>query len=341
MEIFFIEFRDPLFGLVVFVSLILMIAVVSYVWGIFKSKDQRQELENFLKKFDKTQGLSDEHKQMLVKFDVDSASLCFLANTFAKSGYFEKAINIYTIALSKAKTKSEKESIFTDLGQVFFKAGFLERAKNVFLEALKLSARNQTALKFITVVYEKLKEYDEALNSLDALEELGCDVKAQKAYANIMKILADKNMGLWAKTTEILRFREDFSLAPRIALEYWIQNGEDISKFPYFPQIDDVMDLIYRQPKPLNLGDDGYKWLFYAKGLSDRGGGDGKFELELMGNLKQSGFHKADLSFNYLCKNCKSSLPLHFYRCPVCHELSSVQILPHITQKADENSMPF
>ncbi|MDO5046760.1 hypothetical protein [Campylobacter sp.] len=341
MEIFFIEFRDPIFGLVVFVSLILMIAVLSYIWGVFRNKDEKQELEKFLKKFDKTEGLSSEHKEMLVKFDVDSASLCFLANTFAKSGYFEKAINIYSIALSKAKTKAEKEPIFTELGQVFFKAGFLQKAKNVFLDALKLSARNQTALKFLTMTYEKLKEYDEALNALDALEELGLEVRSQKAYINIMKILIAKDMSLELKTAEILSLQKEFPLAGRIALENWLQKGADIVNFPNFPPLNDVLDIIYRQERAVNLSDDEYKALFYAKGLGDKSSSELGFELEVMANLRQAGFKKADLSFNYVCKSCKNSLPLHFYRCPICHELSSVQILPHITQKADENSMPF
>ncbi|MGB2552343.1 MULTISPECIES: CDC27 family protein [unclassified Campylobacter] len=341
MDIFFIEFRDPIFGLVVFVSLVLMIAVLSYIWGVFRNKDEKQELEKFLKKFDKTEGLSSEHKDMLVKFDVDSASLCFLANTFAKSGYFEKAINIYSIALSKAKSKSEKEPIFTDLGQVFFKAGFLQKARDIFLEALKLSPRNQTALKFLTVVYEKLKEYDEALNALDALEELGLDVKSQKAYIDIMKILIDKQMSLEEKTDKILKLKDKFTLANRMALENWLQKGADIVNFPDFPPLKDVFDIIYRQERAVNLSDEEYKSLFYAKNLSDEPAKELGFELEVMTNLKKAGFNKADLSFNYICKNCKNSFPLHFYRCPICHELGSAQILPHITEKSNENSMPF
>ena len=341
MEIFFIEFRDPILGLVVFVSIILMVAVLSYFWGVFRTKDEKHELEKFLKKFDKTEGLSSEHKEMLVKFDVDSASLCFLANTFAKSGYFEKAINIYAIALNKAKNKSEKEPIFTDLGQVFFKAGFLEKAKNVFLEALKLSARNQTALKFLTVTYEKLKEYDGALDALDALMELGQDVKSQKAYIQVIQILIDKNLDLKSKTAEILKFKDEFPLAKRIALEAWIQSGEELDNFPDFPPLKDVLDIIYRRNKAVNLKDDEYKSLFFAKGLTEEKGADMGFEMELISNLKRNGFDKADLSFNYICGNCKNSFPLHFYRCPICHELGSAQILPHVTEKSDENSMPF
>ncbi|WXG59553.1 hypothetical protein VB002_10800 [Campylobacter concisus] len=52
-------------------------------------------------------------------------------------------------------------------------------------------------------------------------------------------------------------------------------------------------------------------------------------------------FDAAGLSFNYVCKNCKNSFPMHFYRCPVCHELGSVKILSNITEKPSEDSNTF
>ena len=51
LDIFFIEFRDPIFGLVVLVAAVLVIAVFSYAWGVFKSKDEKAEIAGFLKKF--------------------------------------------------------------------------------------------------------------------------------------------------------------------------------------------------------------------------------------------------------------------------------------------------
>ena len=211
LDIFFVEFRDPIFGLVVLVAAVLVIAVFSYAWGVFKSKDEKAEIAGFLKKFGKSQGLSDENKQLLINSGADTATMCFLAGTFSKSGYFEKAINVYAVALERAKNRAAKEQIFTDLGQTYFKAGFLERAKSVFLEALKISPRNQIALKSLTIIFEKLKDYVGALQALDALQELGDGVRAQTAYIKALQILADKSKDEAAKINEILALKDEFA----------------------------------------------------------------------------------------------------------------------------------
>ena len=316
----------------VLVAAVLVIAVFSYAWGVFKSKDEKAEIAGFLKKFGKSQGLSDENKQLLINSGADTATMCFLAGTFSKSGYFEKAISVYAVALQRAKNRAAKEQIFTDLGQTYFKAGFLERAKSVFLEALKISPRNQIALKSLTIIFEKLKDYEGALQALDALQELGSDVRAQTAYIKALQILADKSRDEAGKISEILALKDEFALVRRMAMERLNLNGSGLK---------DVLDLVYYQNSPVNLIDPEYKRLFFIKGMSDEDGAPLGFELEVLKKLKAANYDKAALSFNYVCKSCKNAFPMHFYRCPMCSELGSVQILPHITEKSDENSMPF
>ncbi|MEH1011247.1 hypothetical protein QM027_11795 [Campylobacter concisus] len=127
MDIFFIGHRDPIFSLIILFSIILMIAALSYAWGIFSSKDEKKRIEKFIKKFDSKDGISDEHKQMLKSPEVDIPSLSMLGQTFAKNGDFEKSIGVYLIALEKVKDKNEKEFILNELGEVYFKAGFLKK----------------------------------------------------------------------------------------------------------------------------------------------------------------------------------------------------------------------
>lgn len=340
MDIFFVDFRDPIFGIVVFISTVLVIAIFSYVWGVFKSKDEKNEIANFLKKFENG-GLSDNNKKMLENA-VDNATLHFLANTFAKSGYFEKAISMYLIALNKAKSRVEKEQIFTDLGQVYLKAGFMQKAKNVFLEALKISPRNKIALNFLTITCEKLKDYKTALDALDALMELGTDVKSAIAYVKSLMILSDKDKNLDTKIKEILIFKNDFALISRLAMEYFKSNGGKLENFKHFPPICDVIDLIYYQNDAFNLSDPSYKSIFFIKGLSQNDGYVSLgFEFDMLKILNKSGYNKASMTFNYVCKHCRNVFPMHFYRCPICNDLGSVKIVPHITEKSDENSMPF
>ena len=114
-----------------------------------------------------------------------------------------------------------------------------------------------------------------------------------------------------------------------------LENLKDFAKF------EDVLDLLYNLKTPINLSDPKYKSLFYAKGDIEGPCEIYGFELNAIKRLKDAKFDAAGLSFNYVCKNCKNSFPMHFYRCPVCHELGSVKILSHITEKPSEDSNTF
>lgn len=184
MDFFFVEYRDPIFGLLVLVALVLVVAVLHYAWRTLSSKSQKKGLEGFIKKFD----IADEHKDLLRASSLSLENLHFLAGIFTKSGEFEKAIQIYLIALEKIKDKGEQEAIFYDLAEVYFRAGFLQRSVEVLLNALNLRPRNEKALKLLKIVYLRLKRYDEVLQSLDALFELGCEVSKEREFINVIAL---------------------------------------------------------------------------------------------------------------------------------------------------------
>lgn len=108
MDFLFVEYRDPMFGLLVLVALVLVVAMLHYAWRTLSSKSQKKGLEGFIKKFD----IADEHKDLLRTSSLSLENLHFLAGIFTKSGEFEKAIQIYLIALEKIKDKGEQEAIF-------------------------------------------------------------------------------------------------------------------------------------------------------------------------------------------------------------------------------------
>lgn len=341
MDIFFIEYRDPMFGLVVLFAIVLMVAVASYAWGVFRGREERAKIEKFIKKFNTPNALSDEHKNLLQTLQIDAQSLSLLGLTFAKNGDFEKAISVYLIALGKVKNKDEKEFILTELGQVYFKAGFLENSMDVFLKAVELSPRNAVALRFLTMIDEKLKRYDDAQQTLVSLNELGVDVSASRAYLNALKILDDKSITPQEKVQKILPLSREFRLLKRMCMQLFIRQGVNLANLPEFAPLSEVIDLVYNQENAINLADDEYKALFYAKGVINEPCDIKGFELNVIKNLQNSNYTRATLSFSYVCKHCKNAFPMHFYRCPMCHELGSVEILPHITERADENNMPF
>lgn len=208
MDFFFVEYRDPMFGLLVLVALVLVVAVLHYAWRTLSSKSKKKGLEGFIKKFD----IADEHKDLLRASSLSLENLHFLAGIFTKSGEFEKAIQIYLIALEKIKDKGEQEAIFYDLAEVYFRAGFLQRSVEVLLNALNLRPRNEKALKLLKIVYLRLKRYDEVLQSLDALFELGCEVSKEREFINVVALkngaqsgaLGEKNLSVDDKRNQNL-----------------------------------------------------------------------------------------------------------------------------------------
>ena len=174
MDFFFVEYRDPLVGLIFLTILIFIVALTNYIWRLYASKDEEQKLEKFIKKFE----INSSHKNLLRDSSLSLANLSFLADIFTKSGEFEKATQIYLIALEKNKDKNKQEFIFLSLAKVYFKAGFLEKSKEVLQEALKLRPRNIEALKLLKIVLLKLRSYDEILNLLECLFELNVDRKS-------------------------------------------------------------------------------------------------------------------------------------------------------------------
>lgn len=215
MDFFFVEYRDPMFGLLVLVALVLVVALLHYAWRTLSSKSQKKGLEGFIKKFD----IADEHKDLLRTSSLSLENLHFLAGIFTKSGEFEKAIQIYLITLEKIKDKGEQEAIFYDLAEVYFRAGFLQRSVEVLLNALNLRPRNEKALKLLKIVYLRLKRYDEVLQSLDALFELGCEVGKEREFINVVALkngaqsgaLGEKNLSVDDKRSQNLALKSENS----------------------------------------------------------------------------------------------------------------------------------
>ncbi|HED6143875.1 TPA: hypothetical protein R5X15_001159 [Campylobacter coli] len=318
MDFFFVEYRDPLVGLIILTVLIFVVAVANYIWKVFASKDEEQKLEKFIKKFE----MDNIHKDLLRNEGLSFGNLSFLAEIFTKSGEFEKATQIYLIALEKSKDKQEREFIFFALAKVYFKAGFLERAKEVLLQVLKLRPRNIQALKLLKIVYLKLRKYKENLELLGCLFELGENVKEEKEFLKALDFLAS-SLSDEEKKEHILKLQTDNNpMLGRFVFEkYHIFLNQDFSS---------ICDLLYKENKAFNLQNKEYFEFFYALGLiEDEESKDVNFKnsnFKMLKILKENSF-KARLEFSYRCTECKSVMPLFFYHCPVCYEFNTCQII--------------
>lgn len=335
MEFFFIEYRDPIFGLIVLFSVLFLIAVLSYFWGVFSLKDQKKSIDKFVNKFQPQNQLDQKYQDMLTSLDIDANSLSALAGIFARSGEFNKAIAIYLIALQKAPTKSQKEPVFLNLGKAYLKAGFIQRSIEVFTEAIKISPKNSEALSYLGLGFEKLRLYDKSLEVLDALKEQGADVTQEIAYTNVLK-LKNSQMEFEQKIAKIAKFASDFTPISRIVLELFIINGKDINLIKIRPNLAYCLDILYFNDAILD-GDE-YKELYSAKGQNEAP--INNFELKLLKAAKQNGINAA-LSFSYVCSECKGSYPLFFYRCNHCARLNSCVIIPNLIKESDEECISF
>ena len=314
MDFFFIQYRDPMFGLVVLVALVLVVAVGHYVWRIFAIKNQEKGLEGFIKKFE----IADEHKDLLRASSLSLENLHFLASVFTKSGEFEKAIQIYLIALEKIKDKNEQEVIFYDLAEVYFRAGFLQRSVEVLLNALNLRPRNEKALKLLKIVYLRLKKYNEVLQTLDALFELGLDVSKERAFIEILQNAT--NLSDYTKSSKIDQ-NNDF------VKRFLLENGD----FRFHSDFKLIIDVLYKSKEAIFLDDDACFELFRAMKLAPKRQ-NYTFKnpkLKMLEILNDNNF-KARLKFSYVCMHCKNQMPLFFYHCPICYEFGSCKILYEI-----------
>ena len=119
MDNFFIAYRDPLFGIIILCAIIFVISFANYWWGVFKNKEEKQSIEKFVKKFEIVTDES-EYKKLLEDATIPLESLALLAHAYGKSGDYEKAINIYLVALKRVKGRDEKQYLLSALGKIYF-----------------------------------------------------------------------------------------------------------------------------------------------------------------------------------------------------------------------------
>ena len=95
----------------------------------------------------------------------------------------------------------------------------MQRSVEVLLNALNLRPRNEKALKLLKIVYLRLKRYDEVLQSLDALFELGCEVSKEREFINVIALkngaqsgaLGEKNLSVDDKRNQNLALKSENS----------------------------------------------------------------------------------------------------------------------------------
>jgi len=325
MNTFFLESHDPLFGIIIFFTLIFVITFFSYWLNRFKKKEDYRHLDKFLKQF-KTLPSQHELKVLITKGELSEKSWLLLAHSYTKNGNFEKSIEIYSELLKVGDKSNYRDTLFL-LGKTYFKAGFLERAKQIFLEILKGNPRTPQALNYLLLVYEHMKNYSLALELLEPLSELKKDISTESAYLNSLVILNDVEMSTETKVQELLEiykssnqliyliFEYIFRVNPKVAWEHFDNSKAEL-----------LVDILWQiDKKDLNFDiimQNGYlKELYTAKGHIKEAAKSFVFEFDVL--IKLDSKVNATLGFEYICDNCKLVYPFAFNRCSSCHAIDT------------------
>ena len=328
MDTFFLESRDPLFGIIVFFVLIFVITFLSYWFNRYKTKENHKHLDKFLKQFNAVPS-QDELKVLITSGDLSEKSWLLLAHSYSKNGNFDKSVEIYSELLKVGNKQNYRDTLFL-LGKTYFKAGFLERAKQIFLEILKNNPRTPQALNYLLLVYEHMRDYDSALGVLEPLDELKKDISTQEAYLKVLIILnspdfstqdkTEKLLDIYNKTNQLtyLIFEYIFRVNPALAWKHFDNSKADL-----------LVDILYNiDEKDLNIDvikKNGYlRELYTAKGYVNEATKSSIFEFDVLINLHQNS--NATLSFEYICDNCKQVFPFGFNRCSSCHSIDTSRV---------------
>ncbi len=325
----FIEFRDPLFGIIIFFSLIFVIAIFSYWWGRFKRKEESTYLERFLDVFT-TVPTEQELKKLMHSHAISEESALIMAQTYQQNGDYEKCIEIYLILLELQKNPVDKKETLYLLGKTYFKAGFLERAQEIFLQILQRFPRTPKALHYLLIIYEKMHQFDKALEVLEPLDELGIDHTKDRVYLQCIAIIRSPSYGVNEKAERLLALYQEHHLLSYLIFEYLFRFTPELAwKNLDFGEAHRMVDLLWNaREAEANLdiiSSNSYlRELYSAKGLELMAYESSTFEFDVLIKLNIADQSGATLQFDYLCGECKQIYPFSFQRCPNCHSIDSV-----------------
>jgi len=335
-----INYRDPLFALLLIAGMVFVVALVSYWWGVYAKSRKSRRLQRFLRRFE-THGVKRSLESMPYSPAI-TEPLVLLAKAYEKSGEYNNAIEIGLYLLEHCQEEAVTYELMELVGTTYMHAGFLERARTTFLEILRSNPRNKKVLNDLMVVYERLQDFQRAKEVIEPLEAIGVDVAELKLYLELKTALADSQMEHEEKVEKIVSLYRKHKRFERVVFEYLLKSEparawemvreEDIERlidiFWYLPASYLDYDRIKESPRLTAI--------YGARGDIEPSKPIGWFLIDMLGHLKKSGFNDATLQFAYLCSSCKQQFPVPFERCPRCLALDSVVVEREITKVGSE-----
>lgn len=346
LEGLFIEYKDPLFGIILFFALIFMIAFFSYWWGRFKIKEDEESLDRFIKNF---HSLPTEREldDILSLSALSLKSLYILATSYIQKGDYEKSIEIYNSVLKKELSVDDRKETMFLLGQTYLKAGFLQRSKELFLEILSRHPRTPPALQFLLIIYEKMRDFDKAKEVLEPLDEMDMEVAKDSMYLKLVSMQYDLSLHSEQRVQNIISWYEQNHQLGYMIFEYLFKQAPSRA-WKHLDQslcerISDILWNLESHQLDLDIisSNTYLRELYSAKGLLKSADKSTIFELDVLIQLQSNGYKDADLQFEYLCNECKQIFPFSFHRCPNCLGIDTVQNEMLLTKARFEQNLSF
>ena len=321
------SYRDPLFSILLIVTLSLMIAVLTYAWGIYRQQQEKSTLRKFLEKFESAECALDTST---MPYDTAMFKpLALLAKAFENSGEYHKAINIYLYLIKHTVNPIDKGDLMERLGQTYLRAGFLERAGTIFSEILHKQPRLPHILYELGIVYEMMRKYDKAMEVIEPLREQGEKTGELEKFLQFEKITTDKQISPSEKVQKMIMlletepslyrpvithlFRLDTPAAWKQVKKESLESILDILWFLPYSQLD--LDIIFQDPKLTAI--------YFAKGYLKRTPQkSGIFTIDLLASARMSGFRRGGSAVQLPVQEMQAELSCSFYTMP---ELSGTQ----------------
>lgn len=366
LDYFVYIYRDPLFGIAIFVGIVVILVFADYGRNRYRAKKRQIALENFSKSYS-SNSLGNELIEFLHLAKNPLPPLLLLAKTYAHAGDSAAAIKIYLSLLDSTKDAQEKIIILEALGIVYFEAGFLQRAKNIFLEILKTHPRNTQILGYLMRTHESMGEYKAALDALECLDELGGEstqeLQEMKHYLLFMLLSQDSLLPLEKKHREIIALMHRSGRINRLVLEYLFTYDRESfwRELLRFGDVSFCLDILWRcrsdeVPAAQIAARADIMEIFIAKGfrldsidsaMLDSGAPESTqptessthaskkprlFALEVLRVLEAHSSARGTLSFEYRCCHCKNLFPFDAYRCPMCAKIGEMDLVYKIQE---------
>ena len=315
------NYKDPLFSVIIFFLIILIAIVLALVLGKIKEILKQKEIEKLMQNFE------------YFNEDLNNPlnALLLLAKAYEKEGNYEKAIEIFLLV--QKDYPSNKNLL--NIAKCYFKAGFLQKAEHIVEKILKTNPRNKEALKLLILIDEKFNNLKEIIDIIEIFDELEVSLPKEKANAMI-KLFLQNGCNIEEFCEGVKDFEDIYKKYPFVKREYLSYLfGVNIKKAYEMVDVYEYLDLFwYRNDIPDNKK---FCNILAAKKLTNCKK-KAPFEIEVLKNLNNN---IAELEFEYVCENCKKTFPLYSTRCPKCGELFTQKLLIKFMEKKEVENIEF